>query len=159
DNFLYMNRTEKIGKIQFEEKGLATGTARDGSGNPEGSMGVDIGDPFGLLRGSIWVTNYENELHALYRNECSGPNKEFFNFATKPAGLAARGQPNVGWGTGFIDLDHHGWVDLVYANGHAIRHPKGAPRAQRPALFRNKGNGSFVDATSRGGSYFEAVHV
>jgi hypothetical protein len=158
DNFLYMNRTEKIGKIQFEEKGLETGTARDGDGNPNGSMGLDIGDPFGILRGSIWVTNYEHELHALYRNECVG-GKEFFGFATKTSGLAATGQDTVGWGTGFLDLDHHGWVDLVFSTGHAIRHPTGAPRAERAGLFRNKGGGSFVDVRSRGGEYFNGVHV
>jgi hypothetical protein len=158
DNFLYMNRTAEIGTLQFEEKGLETGTARDGDGTANGSMGLDVGDPFGQLRGSIWVTNYENELHALYKNECVDK-KEFFGYATKMTGLAANGQDTVGWGTGFIDLDHHGWEDLLFATGHAIRHPKGLPRAERPGLFRNKGNGKFIDIRSRGGPYFQTEHV
>src|SRR5262249_30426519 len=68
DNFLYMNRSVP-GKIQLEEIGLAAGVARDDRGAPNGSMGVDVGDPDGCLRPSIWVVNYEAEMHAMYHNE------------------------------------------------------------------------------------------
>ncbi len=158
DNFLYMNRTRKVGRVLFEEKGMETGTACDGDGTANGSMGLDAGDPFGLGRPSIWVTNYENELHALYKNDCT-EGREYFLFVTKPSGLAAGGQDTVGWGTGFLDLDHHGWEDLVFTTGHAIRHPPKIPRAQRSGLFRNTGQGKFTDIRSRGGSYFQSQHV
>jgi hypothetical protein len=158
DNFLYMNRTKERGRLLFEEKGLETGTARDGDGTPQGSMGVDAGDPFGLGRASLWVTNYENELHALYKNDCSDRG-EYFLFATKPSGLAAWGQEMVGWGTGFLDLDHHGWEDLFFTTGHAIRFPPKIPRAQHSWLFRNTGHGTFSNFRPRGGSYFQAQHV
>jgi hypothetical protein len=158
DKFLYFNRGSRAGKFEFEEKGLESGTAKDGDGGANGSMGMDMGDPFGLLRASLWVTNYENELHALYKNECV-QGKEFFGFATRSSGLAAIGQDTVGWGTAFLDIDHHGWEDVVFAAGHAIRHPHKIPRAQRPGLFRNKGQGKFVDARSQGGPYFQAMHV
>jgi hypothetical protein len=158
DNFLYLNRTGKRGPLLLEEKGMETGTARGGDGEPDGSMGTDAGDPFGLGRASIWVTNYENELHCLYKNDCIGA-KEFFVFATRSSGLAAMGQDTVGWGTGFLDLDHHGWEDLFFTDGHAIRFPPKIPRAQRPRLFRNTGNGKFVEIRSRAGSFFQAQHV
>jgi hypothetical protein len=64
----------------------------------------------------------------------------------------------VGWGTGFLDLDHHGWEDLFVANGHAIRFPTGTTRRQRPVLLRNRG-GKFKDITPRGGPYFQQVHL
>jgi hypothetical protein len=158
DKFLYMNRTAKPGVLQFEEKGMETGTARDGTGNPNGSMGLAAGDPFGIGRPSLWVTNYEGELHALYKNVCT-QKSEFFAFVTSAAGLAARGQSDVGWGTGFLDLDHHGWEDLFYTNGHAIRYPTNASRAELPGLFRNAGEGKFVDVRKRGGPYFDVPHV
>jgi hypothetical protein len=158
DNFLYMNRTKKGGRLLFEERGMESGTARDGDGAPDGSMGLDAGDPFGLGRASLWVTNYENELHCLYKNDCVG-GREYFLFATRSSGLAAMGQDTVGWGTGFLDLDHHGWEDLFFTDGHAIRFPPKIPRAQHPRLFRNTGGGKFVDIRNRGGSFFQSQHV
>jgi hypothetical protein len=163
DNFLYLNRRDRktTGQFRFEERGLETGTARDGSGAAQGSMGIDVGDPYGTGRPDIWVTNYENELHALYRNECKGK-VEFFLFASQPAGIGAIGQNAVAWGTGFLDVDHHGWEDIFFTAGHAIRYPTRVPRAQRPVLFRNVGRveaGKFKDASRSGGPYFEANHV
>jgi hypothetical protein len=161
DKFLYLNRRAGPGKFLFEEKGQATGTARDNNGAPQGSMGLAVGDPEGVGKPWIWVTNYEHELHSLYKNDCED-GREFFLFHTTHAGLAALGQDTVGWGTGFIDLDHHGWEDLFFTTGHAIRHPTGAPRAQRPGLFRNKGTGKdvkFYDIRAHGGPYFQKVHV
>src|SRR5262249_52791177 len=67
DNFLYLNRS-RPGRILLEEKGLETGTARDNKGQPEGSMGVAFCDFNRSGLPSIWVVNYEAELHALYQN-------------------------------------------------------------------------------------------
>src|SRR5207302_7381122 len=65
----------------------------------------------------------------------------------------------VGWGTAFIDIDHHGWEDLVVINGHAIRFPTGqAKRKQHPVLLRNQGNGRFLKATEQGGPFFGEEH-
>ncbi|MCI0378591.1 MAG: CRTAC1 family protein [Gemmataceae bacterium] len=155
-NFLYVNQSTP-GKIRFREQGLMAGVAGDGSGNPQGSMGVDVGDPDGRGLPALWVTNYENELHALYRNVCD-KDRVLFIFHTPASGIAAIGQKYVGWGTGFLDIDHHGWEDLFIANGHAIRYPTGAPRQQKPVLLRNQA-GKFVDITKRGGAYFQRAHL
>src|SRR5262249_11414201 len=62
DSFLYMNESQP-GRIRFREVGFPAGVARDGSGVANASMGVAVGDPDACLRPSLFVTNYENELH------------------------------------------------------------------------------------------------
>jgi hypothetical protein len=121
---------------------------------PNGSMGVDAGDYDGTGRPSIWVTNYENELHALYGNRCL-ENRILFDFRTTQAGIAVIGQKYVGWGTGFADLDLDGWEDLFVSNGHAIHYPTGpgVTRRQKPVLLMNRGNGRFLPAGRRLGAY------
>jgi hypothetical protein len=155
-NDLYANKSVR-GKIVFEEKGMHAGVALDGGGSPNGSMGVDAGDPEGTGRPALWVTNYENEFHALYRNHSAGNNVTFV-FATQSSGIGVIGQKFVGWGTGFADFDHDGWEDIFIANGHAIRYPTGTTRSQRPVLFLNRG-GKFKDITARGGGYFGKAHL
>ena len=164
DNFLYINRSTKPGQFRFEELGLASGTARDDNAAPNGSMGLAASDFDRSGKPSIWVANYENELHALYRNDCvwnpADHSKDCiaFTFFTAPAGLAVFGRMTVGWGTGFFDIDHHGAEDLFLATGHATRVPKTSPRAQKPILARNE-NGKFKDIVNQGGPYFDSWHV
>jgi hypothetical protein len=165
DKFLYINRSTR-GNLRFEEVALYAGVARDDHGSPNGSMGLACADYDGCGRPSLWVTNYENEMHSLYHNDCKPakdgkPESVFFTYRTAAAGLGVIGQSYVGWGTGFIDLGHKGWEDLVILNGHAIRYPtgQGSKRAQRPVLFKNTGNGRFVKWTVEGGEYFRTPHV
>jgi hypothetical protein len=159
DKFLYLNRSTP-GTIRFEEVGQTSGTARDGLGHANGSMGVDAGDYDGSGRPSLWVTNYENELHGLYRND-RRPGAVFFNFRTTEAGLAAGGQRYVGWGTAFLDIDRDGWEDLFVVNGHATRYHSetGAGRLQPPVMYRNLGGGKFQDVSRRIGSYHDKNHL
>jgi hypothetical protein len=160
DKFLYINRSTK-GTILFEEKGLASGSARDDRGSPNGSMGVDAGDFDGSGKPALFVTNYERELHALYRNQCKG-NEFLFLYATHQAGIGVLKDKFVGWGTAFIDFDLDGWEDLFISNGHAIRYPTSAnaPRRQKPVLMVNQGDGKFLQASKRRfGSYGQAEHL
>jgi hypothetical protein len=152
DNFLYINKSTR-GSLRLEEHGLLSGAARDDRGTPNGSMGVDAGDPERTGKPNLWVTNYENELHALYRNECK-PGRPLFQFRTTAAGIAAIGQKYVGWGTNFLDADLDGWEDLFVTNGHAIRFPTGkeVSRKQQPVLLLNQG-GKFREASKRIGGY------
>ncbi len=157
DNFLYLNRSEP-GRLKFEEVGLAVGVARDDRGVPNGSMGTDAGDPFGTGLASLWCTNYEGELHALYRNVRGANGRHTFLYNTQVAGIGAIGTLYVGWGTSFVDADNDGWEDLVIVNGHVIRSPKQCPVDQKMVLLLNVGGGRFKDATRRGGSYFQTPH-
>jgi RNA polymerase sigma factor (sigma-70 family) len=152
-NFLYLNR----GQMRFGDIGLEAGVARNHLGVCQGSKGVDAGDPYGTGKPALWITNYENEMHALYRNDCA-PNRVVFHFGSPGAGIAAIGQECVGAGTGFLDLDNDGWEDLFIANGHVLRHPQNSPRRQRPVMLRNRGRGRFESISERCGGYFQHGH-
>jgi hypothetical protein len=156
-NFLYAN-TSARGSIRLAEMGMTAGVALDAGASPNGSMGLDAGDPEGTGKPALWVTNYENEFHALYRN-VSAADRIHFLHVTSGSGLGAIGQKFVGWGTGFGDFDRDGWEDIFIANGHAIRFPTGASRLQRPVLMKNRGAGKFLDISRRGGGYFQKQHL
>jgi hypothetical protein len=157
DKFLYVNHS-RPGTILLEEVGLRTGVARDNQGRPNGSMGLAAADYDNCGRPSLWVTNYERELHALYHNE-SHDGETRFRFSSPAKGVADIGQMYVGWGTGFLDLDHDGREHLLAVNGHPNFYPRaGAARPQKPLLLRNKGEGRFENIAARGGSYFAEDH-
>jgi len=164
DNFLYINRSTKLGEFRFEELGMPSGTAKDEYGAPNGSMGVAATDYNGTGRPSILVANYENELHAFYRNDCEPNLKDrtkdhiIFTYITSKVGLTTLSRTTVGWGTGFFDIDHHGAEDLFLITGHATRVPKTTPRAQIPILARAEGE-KYKKLTQPDGSYFQTPHV
>jgi hypothetical protein len=157
DKFLYVNRS-RPGTIRLEEVGLDSGVARDHLGMVNGSMGASAADYDDCGRPSLWVTNFENELHGLYHNDCRD-RRVSFHFSTQAAGISAVGQSYVGWGTGFFDLDHDGREHLFFVNGHPNHYPRaGGERPQRPVLLRNRGGGRFRDITPQGGPYFRQEH-
>ena len=59
----------------------------------------------------------------------------------------------LGWGTGFLDLDNDGWLDLFLVNGHvypeADQIETEAGYKQRKLVYRNLGNGRFEDIAER----------
>jgi len=61
-----------------------------------------------------------------------------------------------GWGTGWIDLDNDGWLDLFLTNGHVYPEVSQlkteAGYKQRKVIYRNLGNGRFADISERLGS-------
>src|SRR5438132_1601397 len=105
-DFLYVNRS-RPGTCRFAELGLKSGTALNETGTPDGSMGVDAADYDGSGRPSLWVTTFEHERHALYRN-CSQDDRVAFRYVTRESGIADLGPRFVGFGTGFIDVDNDG---------------------------------------------------
>ena len=124
-------------------------------------MGVDAVDIEGTGRPSIWVTNYENEFHALYRNRLHD-GRMIFNYATTAFGLASIGPTFVGFGTVFIDVDRDGWEDIVISNGHVVRHPPKGNLRQPPVLYLNTPKGEsrwFVSSPERGGPFFQQKHL
>ena len=153
-NHLYLNQ----GAGRFEEAGARVGVALGEVGEADGSMGVDVVDLDGEGLFSLFVTNYQGEQHAFYRNDGNG----LFEHASSRTGLAAVGRNYVGWGTCFFDLDLDGDEDLVIANGHALRHPP-APQSlqQETLLLENRGKSArprFRENSAQGGKYFRRRH-
>jgi hypothetical protein len=140
----------------LEEVGMFAGVARDDRGTANGSMGLDAADFNRTGLASLLVTNYENELPALYRNRTAGRHVQF-TYDTPPSGLAVIGGGYVSWGTGFFDYDHDGWEDVLIVSGHAIRFPTKIDRRQKPVLMHNDA-GRFTEATVKGGAYFRQPH-
>ena len=154
DNFLYINR----GGFAFEEVGLNAGVATDDNGLYNGSMGVDAADYDGSGRPALWVTNFQGEVHALYRNAGGGR----FLHQSQAAGIGRIGRSFVGFGTAFTDFDRDGWEDIAIANGHVLRNPSGATYRQRPILFHNEEHErrrQFRELPGKGGSYFRSEQV
>jgi len=154
DNFLYLNR----GGFAFEEVGFHSGVATDDNGHYNGSMGIDATDYEGTGRASLWVTNFQGEVHALYRNAGGGR----FHHGSQAAGLGRLGRSYVGFGTYFADFDRDGWEDLVIVNGHVLRYPAGSTHRQRPLFLRNEdfeGRRQYREVLGKGGSYFRSEQV
>jgi hypothetical protein len=129
--------------------GLISGTALDLFGKPQAGMGVAVADYDGNGLFDIYVTNFEAETNTLYRNL----GKLTFSDVTAESGAATASRPWVGWGTGFADFDNDGWPDLFVANGHvypdADRLKQTSRYLQPKELYRNLGNGRFVEITGR----------
>lgn len=131
-NWLYLND----GNGHCAERGLQMGVAVDDRAIPNGSMGVDLID-FNLDGWSdLWVSNYEHESHALYRND--GPERGF-QYSTRETGVSAVGQLYVGFGTRSSDFDGDGDGDLIVTNGHVIQTARLSPILQQPLVLENTG--------------------
>jgi hypothetical protein len=155
-NQLWINQR---GSGAFTDDALLTGVAVNRMGQPQGSMGVDVGDYDADGDDDLFVTNLDNEANTLYRNVGKG----LFEDRTVEAGLFKLGF--TGFGTRFLDYDNDGWLDLVVVNG-AVRHvsaqiQKGDPYPlrQRNQLFRNDRGRRFVDVSESAGPAFAPLNV
>ncbi len=86
-------------------------------GDTGSGMGVNAGDYDGDGLLDLFVTNWEAELNAIYRNETA--DEGFFNFrySTYRIGMRGLGNNMTGWGTMFADFDHDTDLDLLTVNG------------------------------------------
>ena len=154
-NFLYKNQ----GDGTFTEVALWTGTAVDGNGPPEASMGIDWGDVNndGLL--DLFVTNLNTETHTLYSNALDG----FFTDVTWQAGLGGPTFPFVGFGTAFLDDDNDGDLDVIIAQGHILDNVNQSrdniSYPQRNLLFHNDGSGIFKEVSMNPDANFSKKKV
>jgi hypothetical protein len=116
-------------------------------------MGVAFGDydNDGLL--DLFVTNFDNEHNTLYKNLGQ---KGFLDVSLQTK-VGAPSVPFVGWGTGFIDFDNDGLLDLLVVNGHVypqvdfIKSQTQLGFRQHSLLHRNLGDGTFEEISKSAG--------
>ena len=146
-NYLYRNLHGT-----FEEIGLASGFALSDDGHPQASMGIAVGDYNRDGRVDLYVTSFSDDYNPLYLNEGNGN----FSDVAYRAGLGQATIPFLAWGTGFIDFDNDGLLDIFVANGHVYpgvdQQNWGTTYAQRPQLFRNLNGAKFQEVPAATGS-------
>jgi hypothetical protein len=134
-NFLNLNRGGRL-----EESAAEHGVAGDENGTPTDSMGVDAADYNGTGRLSLFVTNYQNEAHALYRN--IGGKK--FQDVSKETGV---GKVFATMGSNFADFDYDGYLDFHLGTGDPSLSTLVPNR-----MFKNVGGKRFAEITATAGT-------
>ena len=129
-NFLYRNN----GDGTFLDVAYGAGVGFDANGKPQAGMGVDCADVDGNGFPDIFVTNFSEELNALYKNSGGG----IFEDVSATAGMGSAFAA-LGFGTKLFDIDNDGDLDIHVTNGHVIDNVKlYTPglhlRAERPAV-------------------------
>jgi hypothetical protein len=152
-NYFYRN----TGKGTFEEIGFPSGFAVNEDGREQAGMGLALGDYDNDGRVDTYITNFSDDSNTLRRNLGGAA----FADLTTALGLRTPTLPFLGWGTGFLDYDNDGWLDLFVANGHVYpqvdRFDWGMTWAQRPLLFRNLRGRRFEAVPAATGSGLAAV--
>jgi hypothetical protein len=154
ENFLFINRQNGT----FREAGVEAGVAFSEDGKSEAGMGVDAGDYDRDGRLDLFVTHLDLEWNRLYRNRGDGT----FDDATFASKIGSGNYHKSGFGTGFIDYDNDGWLDIFIANGHVLDNVQlfhaGTSWAEPKTMYRNTGR-SFEEVSNRLGSDFIAPRV
>lgn len=149
-NKLYRN----LRNGHFHDVALEAGVAFSADGKARAGMGVDAGDFDNSGRLGLAVTNFEDEMIGLYRQVRPGRYQD----VAVAAGVGQASRRTLGFGCVFADIDLDGALDLVVANGHIDEPVRGMRDtlgyAQRPQLFMNQGNGTFIDLAASAGSAF-----
>jgi hypothetical protein len=136
----------------FEDVSYLSGFALTNEGLAQASMGIAVGDYNRDGMVDFFVTTFSDDYKTLYRNE--GNNN--FSDVTYRAGLGTPTIPFLAWGTGFMDFDNDGLLDIFVANGHVYplvdQRDWGTTWAERPQLFRNLDGVKFQEVPPATGS-------
>ena len=154
-NKLYRNNRNGA----FEDIAVRAGVAFSEDGKARAGMGVDVGDFDNNGGPGIVVTNFDNEMTALYRPNRNGT----YSDVAMKTGIGQASRNSLGFGCLFFDPDLDGKLDIVAVNGHideTVRHIRSnVGYAQPPQLFLNDGRGMFRDVAAEAGAAFAAPKV
>ena len=122
-------------------------------------MSADAADVMnnGLLY--LFVSHLDFELNRLYRNNGDGT----FTDYTIASAIGQTNILNSSFGARIFDFDNDGWRDLLVVNGHILDniplyHPE-VTYEEEKKLYRNMGDGMFMDATKTQNAGFRAARV
>ncbi|MEE9393657.1 MAG: CRTAC1 family protein [Planctomycetota bacterium] len=140
-NFLFRND----GNFNFEAIGDIAGVQVSRDGESEAGMGIAFEDYDNDLLPDIAVTNFEDQVNALYHNE----GDELFEEVAWDVGLGYATRKDLGWGITMADFDLDGRKDLFVVNGHvydnASKIREGSQWKQRNRLFCGLVSGQFKE--------------
>jgi len=145
----------------FRDTAFLAGAAVNGAGNAEASMGIDAGDFDNDGDEDLFITNWLSQMNVLYRNTGDGT----FEDRTAATRLGTPSLARTGFGMAWLDYDNDAWLDLLVVNGSvsSIEAQAAAgdpfPLKMQDQLFRNRGDGTFEDVSSRAGEPFALLDV
>ncbi len=143
----------------FEDVAVQAGVAFSEDGRARAGMGIDVADFDNSGVAGVAITNFDNEMMALYRTVRGG---SYADIAVK-SGIGRASQNSLGFGCVFFDADLDGHLDLLAVNGHideTVRNLRtNVGYAQSPHLFRNDQRGGFRDVASQAGADFASPKV
>jgi hypothetical protein len=155
-NALWKNR----GDGTFENVAADWGIAVNGQGVPEANMGIAYGDSDSDGYFDVAITHYWGEHTTLWRGLRLPDGGFAYQDQTNEAGVGIDTRPVTGWGNALADFDQDGHLDLVQTNGHIRRELNQVyPYENPPTLWRNRGDGRFVNVTATAGPYFQSRHM
>jgi len=142
----------------FREEALLRGLALSDDGREMAGMGVGVADYDCDGRLDVVRTHYMNQATGLYHNIGKGQYED----VTSRAGLIHE-RRFVSWGVGMLDLDNDGNPDIFLVTGQVYpeleavnpKYPRKGPRI----LFRNLGNGTFIEMAEDSQPALASRHV
>jgi len=148
-NYLFHNN----GNGTFTEVGITAGVAYNAFGNVVAGMGTDFRDLDNDGKPDIFQTAMFGEGFPIYKNLGNGQ----FQDVTAASGMAAMTGRLTAWGAGEYDFDNDGYKDVFTANADILDNAMEVahrPFALPNGLYRNKGNLTFEDLSSKAGPSF-----
>jgi hypothetical protein len=134
----------------FTDVAANAGVAFNEDGREQAGMGSTVADYDGDGHLDLFKTNFSEDTSTLYHNN----GDKTFTDVTVASGLGINTQ-FLGWGAMFLDLDNHGWPDLLVVNGHVYpevdSNKLGSSYREPRAIYRNLGNGKFQDISKESG--------
>jgi enediyne biosynthesis protein E4 len=154
-NKLYINNRNST----FTEQGVPAGIAYSDDGVVRAGMGIDAGDYDHSGYPSLVITNFSNQMVALYHNERNG----LFVDKAPTSDIGRTSILTLGFGCFFFDYDLDGWPDIYVADGHldsTIEKIQQRIRyAEPPHLYHNLQGRGFEDVAAQMGQSFDAPRV
>jgi hypothetical protein len=154
-NYLYQGN----GRGEFEDVGFSSGVALSESGSRQANMGIALGDYMHTGRMSLFISHFDSEYAAFYRND-GGMS---FTDVSVSSGISKPTKGNVGWGDAFVDFSNDGWQDLFLVNGHVYpqvdQSPSGLRYREPKLLLMNQRDGTFKDIGKLAGAAIQIPQV